>query len=516
MLELIFILSFALFVRLLPVRYSVIDFDTWGHVYFASEVKKQNATPWGSIKLQCWQSDNFRHPYLWHYLVGRVPLGLLLPNLKWFNGILDALFATFIYVIVNKVFGDAGMAVTGFMLYLFSPMWFSSIAMGTRVSSFTPRLSSEILVNLVLILILFDLGLPDWLRFGLAILASTSVLLLSKFGNQALLFILPLTYLFSGSLQSWDLLMVLIVSMVLLFLVSGGEALDTLKRQFSHLIEYYRMNLREKSKPNTLANRNQISNLIAISNESGFDFYKSVWNILANNSYTSVIFKLPLYIAVIGMAIMSLYSVNTQLTPQIFAPLMAATLLFFLINRPNFLFLGEAERYLSHVAFFIIIAGVHLAQNLDLVWPLWVLIFYGASYWLCECFLINRLTAKKGRQDADMVVEKFLSEQGRKRLVNSFPYHNFSLYRIMLLTKHEVLIPDHMKGNLREKFKSTYESRYGYLDLNKLDEIHQITSLNTIIIDKMALISEGFSDWTPSKDWEKVELHQSVYDIYQR
>ena len=59
MLEYSIILIGALFVRLFPTRSLVTDHDTWGHIYLASEVRKQNTPPWGAARTQCWQADEY-------------------------------------------------------------------------------------------------------------------------------------------------------------------------------------------------------------------------------------------------------------------------------------------------------------------------------------------------------------------------------------------------------------------------------------------------------------------------
>ena len=97
MIEYIVIFFIAVFVRLFEIRKLMIDFDTWGHIYLGYEVGKQKTSPWGSIFLNCWESDEYRHPYLWHWFVGKFPKKLVIQYSKWINGILDAIFATFLY-----------------------------------------------------------------------------------------------------------------------------------------------------------------------------------------------------------------------------------------------------------------------------------------------------------------------------------------------------------------------------------------------------------------------------------
>ena len=510
MLEYLIVLIGALFVRLFPLRSVMTDFDTWGHLYVANEVRKQNTPPWGAVRMQCWQSDDYRHPYFWHWVIGRLPLKIILLNLKWINGTFDALFATLLYWILSSIFLGAAAPLIGVLLYLFTPMWFSSISIGTRVTSLTPRLFSELMVNLMLVLVFFDIGLPNWLQLSMAALAASSVILSSKFGVQALLFIIPLTLILT---ESYGLLFAILIGFLLPMIMSGGEVVKVLRRQIKHLAEYYRNN---KISPNAITKRNKFNNILVKSSGSGFDFSGSIWNLLATNSYTSVIFKMPIFLVMVYLSISGLFHDEVSFPSYIFAPIIAATIIYFLINCPNLLFLGEAERYLNHVAVFIIIASVYLAQELDAIWLLWLLVGYGFLYWIFESFLISRLSLKKERDAADAVLEDYLKRDGHTRLVASFPYHNYCLYRIMLLSKHKVIIPLHMNENVRQEFVEKFETRYAYLDLEKLDEITETTSLDTLIIDKKALNSEGLADWLPPKDWRSVKLPQSVYYVFER
>ena len=513
MIEYVLVLFFAVFIRLFPLRnLHSIDFDTYGHLTFANEVFNQKASPWGPIKLQCWKSDNYRLPYLWHWFVGRLPKSWLTKYSKWLNGIIDALFATFIYWLLLNYFQDASIAFIGLLLYLFTPMWFSSIAIGTRIASFTPRLISEILVNTSLVILLFDIGLPYEFKILLASFLTMGVLLSSKFGFQAVIFIFPLTYLFSGSYFSFEPLIVILISIIILMIISKGEATRMFKRQLDHLTEYYRNNL---TKPNDIFSRNKLSNIFVWSRESGLNFYNSVWNILATNSYTSVIFKMPIFLCVFSMITYGALSGIIQLNQPLYSTIIASTFLFFLINRPNLLFLGEAERYINHISIFLIFALIQMSYTFQLEWIPKLLVFYGVIYWTFESFILNRLSAKKERRIADKVIENYLKSSSKKRLINSFPYHKFSLFRVMFMTKHDVLFPLYMEESYRKQFKKDFELKDNYLDISKLDEIHKISLLDTIILDKKALQAEGLENWKPSKKWKKLNLNQSLYDIYE-
>jgi hypothetical protein len=513
MIEYIAIFIIAIFIRLFPIRKLIIDFDTWGHTYLGYEVGRQKISPWGGVYMQCWESDKYRHPYLWHWFVGKFSKKIITTNAKWLNGILDAFFTTFLYWVFLNTFEEENAALIGALLYLFSPIWFSNISIGTRIASFTPRITSEILINIILILTFIDLGIEPAIKFFIVPLLISCVLLSSKFGVQALFFIVPLSSFLS---QSYDLLFMFLIGILVPVIISRGEVFKMINRQLIHLTEYYQNNIYA---PNAISERNKLSKLILWDKEGKFSFYGTIWSILATNSYTCVIFKLPIYLLAISLSFYALLNPDNNLiiNQELLAPLIIATFLFLVINRPSLLFLGEAERYLSHIAFFIILISVDLAFQMNLVWLLWIIIFYGFLYWLIESVLIgsNSLSEKKERNAADLEVEKYLLEQKKPMLIASFPYHNFSLYRIMLNTIHKVIFPLHMKESIRTKFKKEFETRYAYLNLDKVDKLKEVTSLNLIILDKTALDNEGFNNWKPLKEsWKKIKLNQSKYDIY--
>jgi len=513
MLELFLLVSGTLFVRLFPLRSLTLDFDSWGHIYLSDEVKKQNTSPWGWIYLKCWQSDKYRHPFLWHWVIGRLPLRSMLLNIRWINGVFDSVFAVLLYGSLSLIFSDPRAPLIGILLYLFTPMWFSSISIGTRVASVTPRLLSELLVNAILVLVFFNLGMPVWIQIVLATALTSCVILTSKFGLQALLFIGPATALLATSI---DLFLVLSIGTLAPVILSRGEVLRMISRQVEHLSDYFKNN---KRSPNETTNRNIFRNIVVRSSESklGIDLFGSLWNLLATNSYTAVIFKMPLIIFMFLIGGYGLSLDHVAFSPNVLPPILIASALYLLINRPNLLFLGEAERYLNHIAVFIILASIDLAIQLDVIWLLWMIIGYGFFYWMLESFLVSRLVSNRARVSADTVLEEYLNrERGYARLVASFPYHNYCLYRVMLLSNHRVIMPVHMKASVRQNFVEQFENRYAYLDLEKLDDIASATSLDTLIIDKNALEAEGLGSWKPSSDWNSVELNQSIYYVYER
>ena len=143
-------------------------------------------------------------------------------------------------------------------------------------------------------------------------------------------------------------------------------------------------------------------------------------------------------------------------------------------------------------------------------------IVYGVFYWIVESFVLTKILSSRERVKADEVIEQYLSDCRPIKLVASFPYHNYCLYRVMLLSEHNVIIPVHMTTAVRQQFVERFVQRYAYLDLSKLDEMSELTGLSTIILDIKALENEGLADWRPSSEWKEKNLPQSVYRLYER
>jgi hypothetical protein len=510
MIDYLLVLGISLIVRLYPVRSSMAAFDTYGHIYYASEVKGQNAGPWGVILPKSWSPGEMHHPFFWHWLVGLFPINKVLKYHNWVNGAIDSLFSVFVYTLLIRLEVNQQTAWLGVLLYLFTPMWFSSLSMGPRVNSLTPRLFSELCLNLMFVVLLLDIGIPEWAQITITIALSFVILISSKFGLQALLFLVPIVSLFEFSAKP---LIAALGGVILAALLSRGRIIKMLSRQLTHLTEYYHRNMVSAT---SISDRNQFLKIFRRAGSSKDDWRTILMKLITVNSYTAVIIKMPVYIAALILIISGVISQKVGLSSPLITPVLAATIVYILINRPRLLFLGEAERYLNHVAVFIVVASIFLAMQTNSIWVLWALVVYGVVFWFLEVIILDRVSSSKRRKEADDVVEEFLLSGSKSRLIFSFPYHNFCLYRVMLCTPHHVIFPYHMSAEVRNNFVEHFEYCQPYLNLGKLDEIENETGCDTLIIDKRAASAEGFGDWLPSKRWKKVNLEQSVYDIYER
>ena len=107
-------------------------FDSYGHLYFAQQVKGQNIGPFGEIRINVVGSSGLRIPFLWHWLIALFPFGSILRFQKWINAAIDAVFSVLIYSVALSIGISARTALFMALLYLLTPMWFSSLSIGRR------------------------------------------------------------------------------------------------------------------------------------------------------------------------------------------------------------------------------------------------------------------------------------------------------------------------------------------------------------------------------------------------
>ena len=95
---------------------------------------------------------------MWHWLVGIFNVNTLLRNQALLNGVIDTLFVVVAFQMVQWGGYSERVALYTVAIYLLTPMWFSSIAIGPRIAGFTPRVSSEVSTNLFFMVCLLSQG----------------------------------------------------------------------------------------------------------------------------------------------------------------------------------------------------------------------------------------------------------------------------------------------------------------------------------------------------------------------
>jgi hypothetical protein len=196
-------------------------------------------------------------------------------------------------------------------------------------------------------------------------------------------------------------------------------------------------------------------------------------------------------------------------------PVFAGIIVYILINIPCFLFLGEAEPYLNHVAIFIVFGAVSLATVLQLQELLWLFLLYGFIYLFCEAFFLPKLLKKiiQKQSEHDRIIDYLKSQE--KGVVLSYPYHaGGGVYRIMAETDHSTVFLNAMNEGFAEKYQSIYEAKYPFVDLSKLDDMHIDLGVNILIVSNDSVAKNLKSNWRPSNNWAEVSLGCELEKVY--
>ena len=119
-------------------------------------------------------------------------------------------------------------------------------------------------------------------------------------------------------------------------------------------------------------------------------------------------------------------------------------ILFLLTSLPLLLFLGEAERYLSHLSYFVILGVVIMANSLNLKWIPYCLIGYGLLYFLVEVAFYGIPERPAPRKTVVFPKKAKFSDKSRHH-----PFHALSMWRALLETKAKVLYPFHVKKEVK-------------------------------------------------------------------
>lgn len=500
----------SLLFRYLPQRNQILDFDTHGHMYFATAIRQQSLLPWEEVKLNCWASDKIRNPFLWNWIVGMTGLDKLPRQQKYFNCVIDAFFCLLIFAIGEEVLNSRSDALIVTLLYLFTPLWFSCVSMGTRLNSCTPRLFSEICLCLFFILTLIELNLPFLVTFFLASFLVGVIASSSKFGLQAIIFLVPTVAFLDDDLST---LLTIPLGIGLLIVISKGQFIHVIKYTFSGALDYFRRNKKGQMQ---ISYRNSFKLIFYTNHGKRRNLKDIIWRMVAVNSYTGTLIKLPLILPLFFLYFWGAEVQSGSPEHGYGYPVLAALLAFLLINRPSLLFLGEAERYINHVNFFVCLFFFDLAKANGATYLVWLTICYGICFWIFELIYFAREQSTKLIVEADDQIEEYLQNAENQLTVTTFPYHNFCIYKVMRFQNHKALFPLLISPEKRKAFTERFEPQYPFIDLHKLDEISQQTGLNCVIVNKKVLANSTYSGWQPGSNWKRRTMGQQIYTVYEK
>ena len=122
------------------------NFDAYGHLYFTNLIRDKSAGPFTTVDTGILCSAKLANPFVWHWLVSKIPKILVHKFNKHFNSLLDAVYCGVIFWVCKELGLSSIKACEVCALYILSPIFFSKLNIGPRLF-FTPRLFSEFITK---------------------------------------------------------------------------------------------------------------------------------------------------------------------------------------------------------------------------------------------------------------------------------------------------------------------------------------------------------------------------------
>lgn len=480
--------------RLAVSRHHGLGFDSYGHLYMAVTVTEQKVGPYGAIAPQVVHGGRYHHPFLFHYLIGKLGKARLIRLAPALNPFFEFVFLLTVSSLLLIVGVPAKIVLIALLLYASTPLWFTAVGgLGMRVAYFSPRLISELLVNsVVLITAYVPSGYwPVVLVQTLLIWATLSV---SKFGVQAVILLLvPLSVLTANV----GLGLATMLGFMLSVILSRGAFLDALRTQARHLAWYAQ--LVRKGGGGRSGGRNSLVGLLSI--PAGKTLIARVrgyaTKLIYGNSWTGMILLAP----VVPLALVSSIAAPIDHVPPVLITAMFVSVaLFALTNLRWLLFLGESERYVNHCALaFCVVAATAAAHDWRFFSLIVLCLLYGAAFWIAENRRCRATTHASADEEREII--SFLRTR-RPTGIASIPYHVLNPWRVMLETPHRMFFPI-VSDSPNARAARDLEVPYPFPDLRRLDELNRTYGVDTVVVDRRTQRTR-FPDWTPPPGWSEL------------
>lgn len=501
-------------IRFYSVQKGDINFDSFGHLYFSKQLINNRLGPYSSIPVNVIGVKEFNNPFFYNWLAAKLfGLKRLISLQKHINNFLELLALIIYSILVYLIFEDINLVLISACLYLSMPLLTKSVSGGgPRLYCFTPRIFSELIVNLYFLIFLLPQDFDFIYKIGLCSILALMVISSSKFGLQAILFLSVLI-----SILAWSLMPIIpvFVAIILLILLTKKKFLKQIKDQFTHLSNYYETvknrdaPIRSRSNLRNIwyglpENKNIMIRLIALWNwlKEVLIVYAAKKGILAGPLLMPILLPIVFFLIYYGFG-ESLLSIVV----------LSAVIIYLLVNIPRLLFLGESERYLTHTAYLLCLFFViNATQN---GYELLILFILGFNFF----YLINqllRIYSNKIYSNTNLnnSITAYFEGLDTKKNIICFPYHIGSFYSLLLKTEHNVF------GSLLSDFKThpiikeSLELHYPHLDLNRLNYMRRSFGVDTLILYPASLQKVGLENWKLPAGWEEVKSFPSGVKVF--
>jgi len=446
------------------------DFDFYFHKFMVNSLSEKGIESLMKNTNRLIRPAVFLYPFLCHWLLSLLPKLIAEIMLKYINIFLHFLYAAIIYVFIYHLFDNIRISLLSVSLYMFSPIFFSKIAVGPRVLSFTPRLFGELLGMIYYIVYFFYLFSGKTYLIFLLLLISNFIFLVSKFSIQAIVFGTILI-----SITTFTVLPVISLGLgfLLACVLSKGMAFKLIAQQIKHLKWYCLNNLKGKMHVSNTLKLKPMINAV----RSG-DMEKLARIIFIKNNFTAIFFKFPAFYIACFSLIGQIFSGSPIGYISIF--FLIPMFLFFLMCIDLFLFLGEAERYLNYFTPFIF-STLILGNKAWMTTAFYFTIFFGIGFIFLELLYENK-TKKHNNHVEEMIFKKLRKIPGSLNIA-TIPYHLLGGWRILSDTNKKWLYNAGFWVEKRdEKQFDSFMLKYPVLDLTRLDQIIMEYDLSIVFI----------------------------------
>ena len=481
-----FILRIA--IRVVYPRYT--DSDTYFHLFFISYIRKHRGIKFHEQQ-KFIKPGNFYYPWLTHQLLSKLPAKYDKVIEKYLNPLLDAIYTSILFIVTYLITNNNNMALELSLLYIFTPLTFTVQTIGPRIHSFTPRLFGEVIGSMVFIFEYFYFESANTIYLLLASLCVFLVILSSRFSLQAILLISFVAFFFNFDIE---LLVPLFAGFTLFLLLYGQDGIALLKNHFYHIKIFFKNHYEKKSFIS--ANNSFESFKKSLQSGSIIQFYTYL---LYQNTFTSLLIKAPIII----LFLYSIHKSDFGNYTYIFA--LSGIIAFAIVSIKPLLFLGDAERYINHVLFFLLLGSIESIYIHH--WLFLLFILYGILFFIVDFFYLSKLFTI---QYTDIIIPR-LKQFDRPYNVFSIPLNIGGSWQIIYETKHNLLHPvqwHHMED--REKFRN-YLLEYETIDLTKIEELVKEYNLDIVIIYKKLLQRRFENKLIIPKGYKVEELDDDIY-----
>ncbi|MDK2062611.1 hypothetical protein PT520_08775 [Aliarcobacter butzleri] len=336
----------------------------------------------------------------------------------------------------------------------------------------------------------------NYIYLVLAIIFSGFAYLSSKFSVQAIVFMSIFLFLFT-----FEYLVVLFGGFILSMILSRGKYLEVLKQQVEHLKWFFIKNIQGQM---SVSNRNSFKVLVEYFKIKRYK--KIISALLFQNTFIIVLTRFPL----VYLALYFVYDgyIANGVLELVDYFIISSFIIFFISSLKWFLFIGEAERYINYMVFFILLKVTLFFEENTLY--LLLFIIYGIIFYILDFILLLKKTNKN---NLDNGLIKWLNCQDKELNIATIPYH-LGGWRIVESTKHNWLYGVFFINGDDIEILNSYIKKYPFLDIDKADKILDEYNLDYIFYNKQALDKNYGEKYEIPTNLKQIQISENIFALY--